>query len=208
MAGLTCYNSVWKNLFGSRFINLGIHGDCVEHALWHVKDIAFPPRLKNAVILRGKNNINKDSPHDTVQELIAIGLSFKNRFNNPNIVICGLLSRDGCFSINRVIIDETNYLLSFKCSANNFHFIDQSNRWTLNNGALDFLLFYLDGLNLVKKGYLELGILFWKQLIPLSLAQKSQAATRMQCAPQISIQIYETSLHCLVLYLFVIPSFW
>ena len=89
--------------------------------------------------------------------LIAIGSSFKNRFNNPNIFICGLLPRDECFSINRVIIDEINDLLSFKCSVNNIHFIDQSNRWTLNNGTLDFLLFYSDGLHLVEKGNLELG---------------------------------------------------
>ena len=43
VAGLTRYNNVWKNLFGRGFINLGIHGDCVEHVLWRVKDIAFPP---------------------------------------------------------------------------------------------------------------------------------------------------------------------
>ena len=43
VAGLTRYNNVWKNLFGSGFINLGILGDCVEHVLWRVKDIASPP---------------------------------------------------------------------------------------------------------------------------------------------------------------------
>ena len=61
VAGLTHYNNVWKNLFGNRFINLGVHGNRVEHILWRVKDIAFPPRLKN-VILCGTNNINKDPP--------------------------------------------------------------------------------------------------------------------------------------------------
>ena len=60
MAGLMRYNNVWENLFGSGFINLGIRGDRVEHVLWRVKDIAFPPRLKNVVILCGTNNINKD----------------------------------------------------------------------------------------------------------------------------------------------------
>ena len=123
MADLMRYNNVWKNLFGSGFINLGIRGDRVEHVLWRVKDTAFPPRLKN-VILCGMNNINKDPPHDIVQRLTAIGSSFKNRFNSPNIFICGLLPRDECFSINRVIIDKINDFLSFKCSINNFHFID------------------------------------------------------------------------------------
>ena len=86
VAGLTRYNNVWKNLFGSRFNNLGIRGDRAEHVLWRFKDIAFPPRLKNVVILRGTNNINKDPPHDIVQGLIAIDSSFKNRFSNLNIL--------------------------------------------------------------------------------------------------------------------------
>lgn len=48
-------------------------------------------------------------------------------------------------------------LLSFKCSLNKFIFINQSSEWTLNNGALDSLLFHSDGLHLVKRGNLKLG---------------------------------------------------
>ena len=150
-AGLTRYGNVWKNIFGIEFTNLGIRWDRVENVLWRVRDIAFLPRLKNVVILCGTNNINKDPPYDIVQGLIAIGSSFKNRCNNPNIFICGLLPRDEYVSINRVIIDEINDLLSFKCSVNNFHFIDQSKGWTLDNSTLDFSLFYSDGLNLVQR---------------------------------------------------------
>ena len=84
-------------------------------------------------------------------------IAIKNRFNNPNIFICGLLPCDECVSINRVIIDEINDLLSFKCSRNNLHFSDQSKGWILDNGTLDFLLFYSDGLHLVQKGNLKLG---------------------------------------------------
>ena len=150
-AGLTRYGNVWKNIFGIEFTNLGIRWDRVENVLWRVRDIVFPPRLKNVVILCGTNNINKDPPYDIVQGLITIGSSFKNRWNNPNIFICGLLPRDEYVSINRVIIDEINDLLSFKCSVNNFHFIDQSKGWTLDNSTLDFSLFYSDGLNLVQR---------------------------------------------------------
>ena len=46
VAGLTRYLSVWKNLFGIEFINLGIREDRVVNVLWRVRDIAFPPRLK------------------------------------------------------------------------------------------------------------------------------------------------------------------
>ena len=74
-----------------------------------------------------------------------------------NQVGLALLPHHECFSINRVIIVEINDLLNFKCSVNNFHFIDQSNGWTLNHGTLDFSLSYTDGLHLVGKGNLELG---------------------------------------------------
>ena len=131
-------------------------GERIEHVLWRVRDIAFPPRLRNVVILFGTNNINKDPPYELAQGLIAIGSSFKNRFDSPDIFICGLLPRDVYFSINRVIIADINDRLSFKCSVNNFHFIDQSNGWTLNKGTLNLSLFYPDGLHLVEKGNLEL----------------------------------------------------
>ena len=61
VAGLTRYTNVWNNLFGNRFINLGISGDCVENVLCRARDIPFLPSLKN-VILCGTNNINKDFP--------------------------------------------------------------------------------------------------------------------------------------------------
>ena len=51
VAGLTRHSNVWNNLFRNKFVNLGIRGDCVENVLWRVRDIAFPPRLKNVVIL-------------------------------------------------------------------------------------------------------------------------------------------------------------
>ena len=148
------YSNVWKNLLGNEVINLGIRGDCVENVLW---DIAFPPQLKNVVILFGTNNINKDPTYAIAQGLVAIGSSFQNRCNNPNTFLCGLVPRDEYISINRVIADEINDVLSFKCFVNNFHFIDQSKGWTLDNDALDFSLFYSDGLDLVQKGNLKLG---------------------------------------------------
>ena len=43
-----------------------------------------------------------------------------------------------------------------KCLVKSFHFINQ--KWHfINNGTLDFLLFYSDGLHLVEKGNLKLG---------------------------------------------------
>ena len=117
----------------------------------------FLPSLKNVVILCGTNNINKDLPYDIAQGFYAICSAFKNQPSNPNIFICVILPHDGPCLINKLIINEVNDLLEYKCLVKYFHFINQNNRWTLNNGALNFLLFFSDGLHLVKKGNLKLG---------------------------------------------------
>ena len=143
--------------FVNSFINLGINGDRVENVLWHAREIPFIPSLKNVVLLCGTNNINKDSRYDIAQGLIAIGSAFKNQPSNPNIFICGILPRDGYCSINRLTINEINDLLESRCLVKSFHFINQNSGWTLNNGALNFSLFFSDGLHLVEKGNLKLG---------------------------------------------------
>ena len=61
-SGLMRYTNIWNNLFGNRFINLGISGDRVENVLWHARDILSLLSLKNVVILCGTNNIKKRFP--------------------------------------------------------------------------------------------------------------------------------------------------
>ena len=158
VAGVTRYTNIWNNLFGNRFINLAISGDHVENVLWRARDIPFLSSLKNVVILCGTNNINKDSPYDIAQGLIVIGSVFKSQSSNPNVFICGILSRDESFLIYRLVINEVYDLLKSKCLVKSFHFTNQNAGWTLNNGVLDFLLFYSDGLHLVEKDNLKLGI--------------------------------------------------
>ena len=86
--------------------------------------------------------------------MIAVGSSFKSQFNNPNIFIRALLPQGECFPITRFIIDEINDPISLKCAANNFHFIDQVMG---GHGTLDFSLFYLDGVHLVREDNHKVG---------------------------------------------------
>ena len=44
-------NNIWQNLFGNRFINLGIHRYHIEHVLWHVRDIAFSLCYKVIIVI-------------------------------------------------------------------------------------------------------------------------------------------------------------
>ena len=108
--------------------------------------------------------------------MIAIGSVFKNQSSNPNIFICGLLPRDESFSINRLIINEVNDLLKYKCFVKSFHFINLNNGWTLNNGTLDFSLFYSDALHLVEKGNLKLGKSVLKAIDSFSNANPYKSA--------------------------------
>ena len=80
--------------------------------------------------------------------MIVIGSYFTNCFNNLNyLAICSFHS------------------FSSKFSVNNFHVINERNEWTLDNNGhywiMDFWLFYLDTLHLVKKGNLKL----WKSIL-------------------------------------------
>ena len=109
-----------RNLFGNKFINLGISGDRVENILSRARDILLPPSLKNVAVRCGTNNIDNDPTHDIVEGLIAISSVFKNNSSNSNIFICGIFPRNKSFSINRLIIDEVNNLLKSKYSVKTF----------------------------------------------------------------------------------------
>lgn len=93
---------------------------------------------ENIVILCSTININKNLlvilvknwlllVHFLKTILITLINLFENHFNYPNRFIYRLLPHDGCFSINRMIINEIKSFLSLKYSVNNFHFINQNN---------------------------------------------------------------------------------
>ena len=152
VAGLTQYTNIWKNLFDKRFVNFHVSGDRVENVICRARDILFLSSLQNIVILCGTNNVNKDPPYDIFQDSIDIGSVFKNQSSNPNIFICGILPPpcSESFLINKLIINEVNDLLKSKFPVKNFHYINQSARWTMNNGVLN-------DLHLIEKPNLKLG---------------------------------------------------
>ena len=118
-------------------------------------------RCFSVIIWCATNNLYQDSPEDIASGLIKIASCFKQ---GNNVFIWGILPRDDIYSINRLLIKETNILKSL-CSVNHIHFIDQDANWTQMSGSFKPDLFCSDKLHVVEKGNLvqqNLFIFHWK----------------------------------------------
>ena len=71
--------------------------------------------------------------------------------------MCGLIPRDECWSVNRLLINKVNDILKYECHKNGFAFIVQDHGWTLPKESLDCFLFYKDSLHLVEQGNVKLA---------------------------------------------------
>ena len=98
LKGLNRYKGTCCKYFANSF-NFGISVDRAEIVLWRALHLN-----KNVIILCGINNICTDSPYDIAQCLIDIGVCFRNRSSKIKIFISGILPRDECFSVNRMLI--------------------------------------------------------------------------------------------------------
>ena len=104
-------------------------GEQVICQRWHTKNM---PLFYAQQTLR-----KKDPPFDIAEYLFEIGKYFKERSRNTEIVISGILPRDECWSVNRIIISKINDILADKCSLHGFCFIYQKFGWARENGMLN-----------------------------------------------------------------------
>ena len=149
IAGLARYQNVWKKYFVSlNAMNLGIRGDRVENVLWRAISLPLPSSVRNIVVQCGTNYISTDSPRDIADCIVDVGTIFRRK----NIIMCGLIPRGECWSVNRSLINKVNDILKYECHKNGFAFIVQDNGWTLPNGSLDCFLFHKDSLHVVEQG--------------------------------------------------------
>ena len=148
-------------------MNLGIRGDRVENVLWRVISLPLPSSVRNVVVQCGTNNISTDSPRDIADCIVDVGTIFWRKSNTVNIIICGLIPRDECWSVNRLLINKVNNILKYECHKNGFVFIVQDHGWTLPNGSFDCFLSYKDSLHLVEQGNFKLAKSIVSTLTPL-----------------------------------------
>ena len=135
-------------------------------------NLSILPSLKNVVALCGTNNLFTDPPMDIPDCIVNIGFCLCEKSSNISVFICGLIPRDESWSVNRVLIKDTNGILKYLCLKHDFSFIDQSNGWTSNgwtftNGDLNPSLFFGDSLHLIEQENFKLAKLIINS-IPLT----------------------------------------
>ena len=112
--GLTRYKGTWCNKYLPNSINFGISKDRAKSVLWRALNLPDKPYLTNVIILCGTNNICNDSLYDIAQFLIDINVCFRNSLPKAKIFISGILPRDKCNSVNKILMKEINTTLKRK----------------------------------------------------------------------------------------------
>ena len=81
-------------------------------------------------------------PRDIADYNISIASIFQKKSSSINVSVYGLIPRDECWSITRVLINEENEILKHQYNINGFAVIFQDHGSTFVNGSLDCSLFY------------------------------------------------------------------
>ena len=118
-------------------MNLGTGYNRVENVLWRAISLPLPSSVRSIVVQCGTNNISTDFPRDFADCIVDEGTIFRRKSNTVKFTICGLIPRDECWSVNRLLINKVNGILKSECHKNGFVFIVQDHGWTLPNGSLD-----------------------------------------------------------------------
>lgn len=137
MTGLTWYTNIRKKYFGNIFINPGIIEDQVEYAIWRL-DIYRSSHHYKMLLYSVTNSIKTP-----LMISLKVWLPLLQFLKTSPVTL--ILSVEYSAAINVFFFNDewSKRSPQNKCSVKNFHFTNQSNGWALNNGALDFRLFYL-----------------------------------------------------------------
>ena len=158
VAGLSRYQNVRdKFLKPLKTLNCGIGSSRIQHVLWLELNLPASQNLKNVVFLCGTNNLLLDPLKDITDGILEIARSFEINYSCVNVIICGILHRDGNGSVNPVSIKKINQILKLKCCESSYTFVSYGRRLTLADGSLNADLYYSDRLHLLEKGNLKLA---------------------------------------------------
>ena len=115
-------------------------------------------------------NISTDTPRDFVDCIVDVGTIFRRKSDTVNIIICGLIPHDECWSVNRLLINKVNDILKYEWHKNGFAFIVQDHGLALPNESLGYSLFCKHSLYLVE----QKNVRFAKAIVSMGAAQNNQ----------------------------------
>lgn len=157
--GLSRYPRVWRKYFMPlKSLNFGVGGDRTQHVLWRLQNGEMECDVKVVVVLCGTNNIEKNSPSEIVQGILAIVDYIRMKKPAVSIIVCGILPRDLFPTARREDIEEVNDELfeyisySEELADKNVIFLAPGKGWTTKGGQLDESLYFTDHLHLIEEG--------------------------------------------------------
>ena len=85
----------------------------------------LPSSGRSIIVQCGTNKISTDSPSDIADCILDEGTIFWRKSNTVNIIMCGLIPRDECWLVNRLLINKVNGILKYDYHKTGFVFIVQ-----------------------------------------------------------------------------------
>ena len=157
VSGLTRYERVWDRYFPNT-LNNGIGGDCTQHVLWRVRNTRFNEKIKTIIVHCGTNNLDHNRPADIAEALVEISRKVHYYHPHINVILSGILPRDGPTSLRRNKISITNSILKEKSTnLNNIYYLQHDEDWKSNDGKLNDRFYYSDNIHLIESGNLKLA---------------------------------------------------
>ena len=92
-------------------MNVGIGGDRAMNVFWLTIILPPPLSVQNVTVQWETKNVLTESPRDIADCILDESNIFRRKSNTVNIVICGLMLRDECWSVNRLMINKVNNIL-------------------------------------------------------------------------------------------------
>ncbi|XP_068755231.1 uncharacterized protein [Montipora capricornis] len=193
--GLSRYPRIWRKYFAPlKSLNFGIGGDRTQHVLWRLQNGEIECDAKVTVVLCGTNNIDKNSPSEIAQGILAIVDYIRKKKPNMSIIVCGILPRDLHPSIRRENIEEVNDELfqyisySEELADEIVIFLAPEKGWTTKGGQLDQSLYFTDHLHLVEDGDEKLAKSICRLVKELLKADEDNAVSQKRLVKQKEIE--------------------
>ena len=92
-------------------MNLGIGGDRAMNVFWLAIILPQPSSVQKVTVQWENKNVLTESPRDIADCILDESNIFRRKSNTVNIVICGSMLRDECWSVNRLLINKVNNIL-------------------------------------------------------------------------------------------------